>query len=66
MKAMSFSRELSEDGGQPSSFAAMCDTCHSHGHLSPETIVCRATDAQLMRLLRDILKAERRPDGSTK
>jgi hypothetical protein len=43
----------------------MCDTSHSHGPLSPETLVCRATDAQLMRLLRDILNTHRRPYGST-
>jgi hypothetical protein len=44
----------------------MCDTCHSHGPLSPERIVCRATDDQIMRLLWDILNADRRPYGSTK
>jgi hypothetical protein len=44
----------------------MCDTCHSHGTLSPETLVCRATDIQLVRLLRDILNSDRRPYGGTK
>jgi hypothetical protein len=43
----------------------MCDTCRSHGPLSPETLACRATPEQLMRLLRDILNSDRRPDGST-
>ena len=44
----------------------MCDTCKTHGPLSPETLVCRATDAQILRLLRDILDSDRRPYGSTR
>ena len=44
----------------------MCDTCHTHGPLSPVRLVCRATDEQLMRLLRDILNSGRDPYGSTR
>jgi hypothetical protein len=44
----------------------MCDTCKAHGPLSPETLVCRASPDQLMRLLRDIFNSDRRPYGSTK
>jgi hypothetical protein len=36
----------------------MCDTCHTHGPLSAEAIVCRATPEQILRLLRDIYKTE--------
>lgn len=43
----------------------MCDTCHTHGPLSAERIVCKATPEQLLRLIWDILNSDRDPFGST-
>jgi|GEM_PF-5768952 len=43
----------------------MCDTCHAHGPMSAERIVCKATRDQVIRLIRDILNSDRDPYGST-
>jgi hypothetical protein len=40
----------------------MCDSCKAHGPLSPETLVCRASPDQLMRLL--ILNSAAAPTGA--
>ena len=44
----------------------MCDTCSTHGPLSPQTLACRATPDQVMRLLWDILNSDQKPGGSTR